>query len=251
MKILLIIIILFILFLVAVVLIAFFWGSVPPFNNPPSKTHFFGEGSQIKQYVVLGDSLTAGQGGDYQKGIAITTAKHLAKNTKIAVNNFSQSGSTTHDVVIKQLEPAIALKPDIVLLSVGANDVTHITSLDALEKDLNEIMKKLIQSNCNVKIIVTGTPDMGTVKRFLPPLSWIATLQSKRLNSIFNTIVTKHNITYAPIFETVGPIFRNNQSLFSNDNFHPNNDGYAVWNVVLKKSISNALVKQPSHCKLR
>ncbi|MBP9719352.1 MAG: SGNH/GDSL hydrolase family protein [Candidatus Levybacteria bacterium] len=243
-----IITVLLLLFLFVPLFVAFNWGKVPPFTNPSSEVKTFGNGDTTYRYVVMGDSTAAGQGADYKKGIAVTTAKHLAKKGTVAMQNFSISGATVSDVLAVQLPQALKTKPDVVLLSVGANDVNHVTSLSSLERDLDMLVGKLLANNCEMKIVLTGSPDMGTVKRFIPPLSNLATWQSKRVNTIFKTTVQKQQLTYAPIFEKVGPIFKKDQSLYASDNFHPNNRGYAVWNTVLEKALDESLKQQPSHC---
>jgi len=241
-------IILVLLFIVPL-FVAFFWGKVSPFENPASKAKTFGTGEPVYRYIVMGDSIGAGQGAAYEKGIAVGTAKHLGKKGSVAMQNFSVSGAKVSDVLSLQLPKALLTKPDVVLLSVGANDVIRLSSDESVSTEFETIIKKLIERNCRVKIIVTGTPDMGTVKRFLRPLAWVATWRSEQINDRMMRISEKYHVTQAPIFTKVGPIFRKDQSLFAMDNFHPNERGYAVWTSVLNAALDEALKNQPSHCK--
>ena len=78
-------------------------------------------------YVVLGDSTAAGRGANYANGIAVRTARHLARSRPVLLVNLAVSGARVADVARDQLPAAVRLKPDLVLLAVGANDATHFT----------------------------------------------------------------------------------------------------------------------------
>jgi lysophospholipase L1-like esterase len=191
-------------------------------------------------YVVLGDSTAAGVGGDYQQGIAIATAKELARNNKITMTNFAVSGARLNDVRERQLPQAVALRPDIVLLSAGANDVTHLTRVASMREDLRAIIEALTAANPGVKIVITGSPDMGSPPRIPRLLRGIASWRTKQVNRMFRAEVARYGITFAPIAEVTGPMFRRDRSLFADDRFHPNDRGYATWIPVLNDALTRA-----------
>src|SRR5687767_9002841 len=85
-------------------------------------------------YVVLGDSTAAGQGADYESGIAAVTARHLAERHPIEMTNLGVSGAKLRDVADGQLPAAERLKPDLVLLSASANDVIRLTTVSSMRK---------------------------------------------------------------------------------------------------------------------
>ena len=219
-----------------------------PFKFSASRTKTIGSGPELT-YVVMGDSTAVGQGGDYDLGIIEATAQHLAKNYTVNVFNFAESGAQTADVLRDQLPLAIEKKPDIILLVVGANDVTHVTPHRALKKDLNTIVDQLVASNCKVKIVLTGAPQMGVSPRFGPLISTMANFQTNRVNKVFKQIITDRNLTFAPIADKAGPIFvAAPEKYFANDEYHPNNAGYGVWIPIINESIDQALKTQPNHC---
>ena len=55
------------------------------FTGPPRAPRAFGEGGPRITYVVLGDSTGAGQGAPYTKGIAVGTARHLARARRVTL----------------------------------------------------------------------------------------------------------------------------------------------------------------------
>lgn len=218
---------------------------VPVISREPS---ILGSGEKVN-FLVLGDSTSAGQGGNYSNGIAVSSATFISKNNRVIFYNFSVSGAKINDVLTKQWPDAKYFAPDVVLVSVGANDATGLTSLNKLSSDFDNLAKELIASNCNVKIIFTGSPDMGTVPRIVEPLRTFAGWRSRSVNKAIDEVVDRYQLIRAPILEKTGPVFAKDSSLFAIDKYHPNERGYRVWTPVLEASISEAVRYQPSHCK--
>ncbi len=235
-------IIILLLALLIIVEVLYAFNDIPKgFINPVQEVREYGSDGNELIYFVFGDSTAAGQGAVYEQGIAVSTAKHLAKSHKVKMINYGVSGATLVDVLEKQIPKMSHINPGIVLLSVGGNDVTHRTSNSDIDQRLEGIINAIKSKNDQVKIVLTGSPDMGSVPRFLPPLSWIATLQSNRINVVFHSKIEKYNLTFAPIAQKTGPVFKKDRSLFASDKFHPNEKGYAVWNTVLNNALDEAL----------
>lgn len=189
-------------------------------------------------YVVLGDSTAAGVGGAYEQGIAVLTARALGPDARM--QNFAVSGACVHDVLHDQLPKAEPSKPELVLLSVAANDVTHLTSLASMRRDLRAIVARLRAANPRVAIVVTGSPDMGSPPRIPRLLRGIASARTKQVNRMFREEARRMNLVFAPIAEVTGPLFRNDPTLFNADRFHPNERGYATWVPVLNRALAEA-----------
>lgn len=216
-----------------------FNGSKVPAPNIPRESQIFGEGQDLN-YAVLGDSTAISQGGIYEEGIAVSTAKQLAPHQRVVLRNFGVSGACTKDVLQDQLPRVSAVfKPDVVLIAVGANDVTHLTRSGSVRQSLQAIIDQLKKDNPNVKIVLTGAPDMGAVPRFPQPLRWLAGIRTEQINKVFTEADQQDNVTLAPIAVTTGPIFQKNPSLFAPDKFHPNSAGYKIWAPVLNESLTH------------
>ncbi len=223
---------------------------VPQFSNPERVVKELGStNSDSLKYLVMGDSTAAGQGAEYTDGIAYQTAQKLSEQYQVKLLNTGISGAKVADILSDQINVVKQFNPDLVLLSVGANDVTHLTSSHKIESGLDEIVDALIKNNCNVKIIVTGAPEMGSVQLFPQPLRFIAGLRTKQINNVFQNIVREEKITIAPIAAKTGSRFKNDASLFASDRFHPNKSGYAIWIPVINSAINEALEK-PMRCKV-
>ena len=188
-------------------------------------------------YVVMGDSTAAGEGGDYKSGIAMETATFLSTLSPIVMINLAVSGAKVSDVQAEQLAAAEALKPDIVLLAVGANDGTHFTLSGRIRSGMDDILNGLHSANPHMKILLTGSPELGAAPRFAQPLRWLAGTQTTRVNAVIIDVAHERGAIFVPIARETGPLFRADRGLYAPDRFHPNNRGYATWFPVLNKAL--------------
>jgi lysophospholipase L1-like esterase len=241
--------VLFILLLVVEVFIARS-GPRENFKNPERKVRRFGDAGKGLKYMMMGESTGAGQGADYEKGIAVLTTQHLAQTHRVEMLNTSISGATIEQILDDQIKVAQEYKPDIILIAAGANDVINVTPPWKLRSQLEEMIELLIQSNCEMKIVLTASPDMGSPPRLPQPLRWLAGLMTQVVNKVFYSVISNYDLTLAPIAAETGPIFRRDHTLFAEDRFHPNEEGYAVWIPVLNTALDQAIDSQPSHCEM-
>ena len=196
--------------------------------------------SSTLQYVVMGDSTAAGVGAPKESGIAAGTTAALAQRHRVTMTNLGISGARMKDVVAQQLAAAETLRPDLVLLAASANDVTHLTPVRSVRRELETIVRRLKAANPAVKIVLTGSPDMGSPPRVPRLLRGIAAWQSRRINRMTDDVAAREGLTRAHIAEVTGPMFRKDPSLFEADRFHPNARGYATWIAVLNEAIARS-----------
>lgn len=208
---------------------------------PADRSLIAGSGPELT-YVVLGDSTAAGVGATYERGIAVSTARELGATHRVTLHNLAVSGARLDDVRRLQLPAAEALRPDLVLLAAGANDVTHLTFVRSMRADLRAIVQRLRAANPNVVIVITGSPDMGAPPRVPRLLRGLAAARTRAVNRMFDAEAGREHLFFARIAEETGPRFRSDHSLFADDRFHPNDRGYATWIAVLNPAIATALI---------
>lgn len=200
-----------------------------------------GSSGPALNYVILGDSTAAGVGASYESGIALATTRELALRARVTMTNLGVSGAQMAGVRRDQLAAAVALRPDLVLLAAGANDVTHLTPVRSMRADLVSIVQQLRAANPGVKIVITGSPDMGSPPRIPRLLRGLASTRTKAANRMFEEEAVRLGLAFAPIARTTGPLFRADRTLFDADRFHPNARGYATWVPVLNEALARAL----------
>ena len=117
--------------------------------------------------VALGDStveglMDAGPDGTYV-GWADRFARYLTRrDPDVSYANLGVRGQTSHEVLVTQLERAVAMQPDVVLLMAGVNDMLR-PRLDRseLRDSLLTMYRRLCETGAQV---VTFTmPDMTRV----------------------------------------------------------------------------------------
>jgi lysophospholipase L1-like esterase len=208
---------------------------------PVREPRTFGSRGAALNYVVLGDSTAAGVGADYEQGIAVRTAEALGGSRRVTMHNFGVSGARAAGVVRDQLPLALERKPDLVLLSVSANDVTHLTSAKSVRSSIEQTVQALRRVNPKVAIVITGSPDMGSPPRIPWLLRALAARRTASINRELLELAASERLVFAPIAEETGPLFRADHSLFAGDRFHPNERGYATWVSVLNRALALAI----------
>jgi lysophospholipase L1-like esterase len=109
-----------------------------------------------------------------------------------------------------------------------------------MRDDLREIVRRLNVANPAVKIVLTGSPDMGSPPRIPWALRGLASCRTRAINQMFRAEAARAHLVFAPIAEVTGPLFRRDRSLFHADRFHPNDRGYATWIPVLNQALAVA-----------
>ncbi|MET0296225.1 MAG: SGNH/GDSL hydrolase family protein [Microbacterium sp.] len=115
-----------------------------------------------RRYVAIGDSFTEGigdpiQGTDQHRGWADRVAEALSSSVDdFAYANLAVRGKLIGQIVADQIEPAIALKPDLVTFSAGGNDVIRPGSdPDAVAQLFEDAVVRLSSGGASV-VVFTG-----------------------------------------------------------------------------------------------
>ncbi len=131
------------------------------------------------RYVAIGDSTTEGlmdahPGGGY-RGWADRLAERLAAaNPELRYANLAIRGRKLPQIRAEQLEPALALEPDLASVLGGVNDILRReVDLDARAEDLETIVARLRASGSMVLLV--NYPDLAAsitigAARFRPRL---------------------------------------------------------------------------------
>jgi lysophospholipase L1-like esterase len=187
-----------------------------------------GPGQGAAEVVVwLGDSTAAGVGAtDSSMMLPEQVAALLGQRIRLTV--LAHSGDRVSDVVHNQLPKVAALAPGVVFISVGANDVTHLTSAGRFRHQYGRLLDGLPPS---VKqVVVLGIPDMGAPPRLAEPLRAVAGWRGRSLDAEVRALARDHQALYVNIAASTGPAFRGHRKqYFARDGYHPNDAGYGLW----------------------
>lgn len=176
--------------------------------------------------VWLGDSTAAGLGASAADR-AIPQRVAAALGRPVELTSLAVSGARVVDVIDEQLPAVASLRPDVVLVSVGANDTVHLTSRDAF-RDRYEALVDAVPDGA--ELVLLGVPDMGAPPRLAQPLRAIAGLRGRQLDGVVRSVARKADAIYVDIAGETGPTMRSDTGrYFAADRYHPSDDGYELW----------------------
>jgi lysophospholipase L1-like esterase len=163
--------------------------------------------------------------------------------------NRGISGQTTPQMLIRFRPDVIALKPKVVVILAGTNDIagnTGPTTLETIEGNLAS-MVELARAN-NIRVVLSsvmpvsnqiknkdGVPIVQTTSR--PPK------KIQALNAWLRKFTNENNLIYLDYYTAMVDKTGSLQESLTYDGLHPNENGYKVMQPLAEKAISAALKK--------
>src|SRR4051794_11825548 len=196
---------------------------------PPDSTGWYGRGrpGPAIKVALLGDSSAAGYGVDRA---VETTGAHLASgiaagaDRRVHLRSFARVGAQSSDLA-GQIDRALATDPDLAVILVGANDVTHQVRPSQSVRHLADGVRRLREAGS--KVLVGTCPDLGTVRPIPPPLKQVARSWSRRLAAAQAIAAVEEGAVAVSLGSILGPDFDAAPALlFGPDQFHPSAEGY-------------------------
>ncbi|WP_298332231.1 SGNH/GDSL hydrolase family protein [Haloactinopolyspora sp.] len=214
-----------------------------PLSDPPDADGLYGpeQGTPIS-FVVIGDSAAAGYGvSSPEETPAALLATGLAEiaHRPVRLTTVAEVGAASSDLA-GQVDKALDADPDVALVIIGGNDITHQQPLVEAVRLLAEAVERLRAAGCHV---VVGTcPDLGTIRPIRPPLRWLARRASRQLAAAQTVAAVEAGARTVSLGSILGPEFYAAPGeLFSEDRFHPSSAGYAHAAAAVLPSLAGAL----------
>jgi len=182
-------------------------------------------------YVAIGDSTVEGIGAsDMQHTYASLVHAGISLQFKHTEHyNLGVSGARVQDVVAGQLDRAIATQPDLITLSVGANDIVRHTSLTSFRREFTQLIEQL-RSQTNAVIVVTNVPNFSLTPAVPRHLKTLARYRISRVNEIINSIARENDLLLIDAYHDATMFMRQfPKEVIYKDGFHPSDTGYALW----------------------
>src|SRR6478735_2247232 len=149
----------------------------------PDSTGWYGRGrpGPAIKVALLGDSSAAGYGVrrvEETTGALLASGLAVRADQRVHLRAFAVVGARSSDLG-GQLDRALPTAPDVAVILIGANDVTHRVLPAASVRHLSEAVRRLREAD--VAVVVGTCPDLGTIEPILPPLRQVARVWSRRL----------------------------------------------------------------------
>lgn len=211
---------------------------------PPDATGWYGRGrpGPALKVALIGDSSAAGYGVERVEetpGAQLASSLAERADRRVYLKSFAVVGAQSRDLA-RQVEQALPIEPDVALVLIGANDVTHTVLPSASVRYLSEAVRRL--RTAGAQVVVGTCPDLGTIQPIYPPLKQVARSWSRRLAAAQAIAVVEAEGRTVSLADTLGAEFAAAPALlFGPDRFHPSADGYASLAAVLLPSTLAAL----------
>ena len=177
--------------------------------------------------AVLGDSIAWGQGATRERDRlpsrlvdGLTSRGYDAEARVFAVPGATSSG------LASQVGKAVTWRPDLVVVVIGANDLTHLVPVEVAAQALGDAVRRLRAAGAGV--VVAPAPDLSAVPHVPVFLRETVQVAGNLLRARQKTVVLAEGGRIADPDQRASRAFATDPSLFSADRFHPSSAGYAV-----------------------
>lgn len=177
--------------------------------------------------VFIGDSIT--EGWDSQP--------FLHSNSHFVDRGIS--GQTAPQMLLRFRSDAVALKPQIVHIMAGTNDIAGNTGPETEEEIFGYIVSMVQLAKANhIKVILASIPPAADFpwRRGLDPAPKI-----KSLNARLKAYAIGHKLAYADYWDALASSDDGMKAQYSDDGVHPNARGYDTMRPITEAAIAQAM----------
>ncbi|ALM50090.1 acylhydrolase [Flavobacterium psychrophilum] len=157
------------------------------------------------------------------------------------------SGQTTSQMLLRFRQDVISLKPSIVVILAGINDIAENTGPITLEETAGNIfsMAELAKAH-GIKVIMCTVlpasdfpwkPDMNPRPKVV------------KLNALLSSYAKQHNIPFVDFYTSMVNNSLGLQKELGEDGVHPNEKGYAIMEPLVERAITNLSNKKSKKLK--
>jgi hypothetical protein len=166
-----------------------------------TRAHWATHGT-VSRYVALGDSYSASdtgaQGSGWPDAVAIALR---GANPGLRCHNLARAGASSRDVVEEQVPSAILLKPDLVTLSCGVDEILACRRFDlgVYAAHVSSVLRTLRKELPGAAIVTTTYPDV--IRLLALSRTSKAQLGSalRQVNSAIRSLARRHGIACADL----------------------------------------------------
>ncbi len=179
--------------------------------------------------VVLGDSSVVAPGVDDASQIWVSlVARRVADlGFYVDLTSLAVGGSMAHNLIDEQMEEAILLEPDVIIVSVGANDVIKGVPRRVFAANLDRLVAEL--ADTGALLIQSGVGVLGTIPRLHPPLSSLISARSARFDRIHHRVSERYGTHVIEQRSDDREPWFSDPDLWSPDQFHVSPAGHQRW----------------------
>ena len=176
--------------------------------------------------VALGDSSLTGPGLEGAEHVWLRVGlDRLGHDEPIDLLSLAVGGSRAVDVE-RRVDEALAVRPDLVVVAVGANDALRGTPRRQFRANFDRMIGRLLEGAPVVAAANVG--DLGNIARVPRPLNAVFHARARSVSSIIEDVVASHERAVLIDVTAADHVFRD-PTVFTADRFHPGPVGHVAW----------------------
>lgn len=192
----------------------------------------FATGSPMEEttvrYVALGDSYTIGTSvGEDERW----PNQLVARVSELElVGNLAVNGYTSADLIRDELPALDALRPELVSVLIGVNDVVQRVPDSEYAGNVALILDELLARLAPSRIVCVATPDYTVTpsgESYGDPAQQSAAIV--RANATLRDACDARDIAFVPHIFEISQAARGDPSLVADDGLHPSGAQYSLW----------------------
>lgn len=194
--------------------------TVPRLPEATGTSGTVGRGAARSRIVVVGDSVAAGQGvGRGEDTVAGRLASLLSEHGDAVHWAIHARGGLDAAQVRRRLASAgdDLAAADVVVLSVGVNDLKALHSVRRWRADLGALLVHLRGAAPDARIVMLGLPPLEMFPALPRPLRDVLAARGRMLDAVAREVATSLGAGYV----TLDPSALGGLDAFADDGFHP------------------------------
>ena len=192
------------------------------------------------RYVALGDSYTVGTSVTAAESWPSQLVERVPELD--LVGNIAVNGYTSDDMIKEELPQLDRLRPELVTVLIGVNDVVQRVSDLQYAGNVAVILEELLTRLPPERIVGVATPDYTLTTRgaaFGEPDQQSDAIV--RFNAILREACETRRIRFVPDVFEISQTVMDDPSLVAADGLHPSGSQYAVWADAIAPVVSELL----------
>ena len=204
------------------------WGNLKKYQKENSLLKPLEKGE--KRVVFMGNSITE----------FWSTNSTFFLNNKQYINR-GISGQTTTQMLLRFRQDVINLKPQLVVILAGINDIAENTGPSTIEMILNNIISMVeLAKNNSIEVMLCSVLPAAK-------FPWSPKIKPTQividLNRRIKLYAEQNTIIYIDYFSAMKNELNGMRKDLANDGIHPNEKGYAIMEPILSKKINQIFSK--------
>jgi lysophospholipase L1-like esterase len=192
-------------------------------------------------YAALGDSTAVGYGAAHGSYVARLHARLRGRWPALALSNLAENGATSDDVLRRQLPALRGLRPTLVTVGVGVNDLTRQIPAEHVVAHLARIAEGVRELGATLVLI--NVPDVSLAPAVPSYLREPIRLRVEQINAAIAKLARERGLDVVDLFAHSQREVPGHPELFGPDGFHPSDAGQAAWAEAMAPIVERALAR--------